>query len=47
MAEGDGAAIGIDLRIIVGDPKQAEHSETLRSEGLVWLDHVKLVEREA
>ena len=42
MAERNGAAVGIDVLGIIGKPKLAQHSESLRREGLVQLDHIQL-----
>jgi hypothetical protein len=40
VAEGDGAAVRIHVRRIVGDPELAHHGEALRRERLVQLDDV-------
>jgi hypothetical protein len=40
MTERDRAAVGIDVRRVVGQPEVARHRERLRREGLVELDHV-------
>src|SRR5690242_8575185 len=42
MANGDGAAIGIHVRRVIGNAEIAEDSEGLRSESFVELDDVHL-----
>src|ERR1700719_2959590 len=45
MSEGDRAAVDVDALLI--HPELAHHRERLRAEGLVQLDEIDLVEREA
>src|SRR3546814_9328543 len=47
MAKRDGSTVGIDLRRIIRDAKAAQYGKGLRSEGLVQLDDVKLVDAQA
>src|SRR5262245_47612182 len=49
MAEGDGAAVGIDLASVVGEPDAPNHLQRQRlgGEGLVQLACVKVIDRQA
>src|SRR5215470_8228225 len=47
MAYGDGAAVGIHMRSVIGDAEIAQDGESLRSESLVELDDVHLRKLEA
>ena len=47
VAQGDGAAVRVHARIVVGDAQLAQHGQALRGEGLVQLDHVHLFQRQA
>ena len=47
MADGDGAAIRIDARIVIGQTMIARHRQSLRGERFVEFDDVHLREFEA
>ena len=47
MADGDGAAIRIDARIVIGQTMIARHCQALRGERFVEFDDVHLREFEA
>src|SRR5262245_12955538 len=40
MAEGDGAAVRVDPRVVIGDAQITGYRQALSSEGLVQFDHV-------
>ena len=41
MTKGDGPAVRVHLRRIIGKAEIAQHGKALRGEGLVQLDHVE------
>ena len=47
VADGDGSAVRVHVRRVVGQAELAQHGQRLRGERLVELDHVHLVERAA
>ena len=44
MAQRDGPAVRIDMRIVVGKSKSPQHSDALRGKGLVEFDAVELID---
>ncbi|MCY1291636.1 hypothetical protein D9M70_408330 [compost metagenome] len=47
MAEGDGAAVGVDPRVVVGQAQFAQHGQALGGEGFVEFDHVHVGQGQA
>jgi hypothetical protein len=47
MAQRDGAAVGVDAGVVVGQTEAARDGQALRGEGLVEFDHVDLRQLQA